>query len=131
MKLRGIFYDILIGLPGGCLILMGMFMFNAVLSMLIPTGQWIMLVILCVTSLVVGMLARLLRPFHGLGTAIASGVIAALIILYLWLGSVSGAGMGLAIGPAGMLIAIGFTILGAWIFPRLKKRQKTDKKQAK
>ncbi len=133
MKLRGIFYDILIGLPGGCLILMGMFMFNAVLSMLIPTGQWVMLVILCVTSLVVGMLARLLRPFHGLGTAIASGVIAALIILYLRLGSMSGAGMGLAIGPAGMLVAVGFTILGAWIFPHLhlRKRQKTDKKQTK
>jgi len=133
MKLRGIFYDILIGLPGGCLILMGMFMFNAVLSMFIPTGQWVMLAILCVTSLVVGMLARLLRPFHGLGTAIASGVIAALIILYLWLGSMSGAGMGLAIGPAGMLVAVGFTILGAWIFPHLhlRKRQKTDKKQTK
>jgi hypothetical protein len=133
MKLRGIFYDILIGIPGGCLILMGMFMFNAVLSMFIPTGQWIMLVILCVTSLVVGMLARLIRPFHGLGTAIASGVIAALIILYLWLDSMTGAGMGLVIGPAGMLVAVGFSLLGAWIFPylHLRKRQKTDKKQTK
>ena len=131
MKLRGIFYDILIGIPGGCLILMGMFMFNAVLSMFIPTGQWVMLVILCVTSLVVGMLARLIRPFHGLGTAIASGVIAALIILYLWLDSMTGAGMGLVFGPAGMLVAVGFSLLGAWIFPHLRKRQKTDKKQTK
>jgi hypothetical protein len=133
MKLRGIFYDILIGIPGGCLILMGMFMFNAVLSMFIPTGQWIMLVILCVISLVVGMLARLIRPFHGLGTAIASGVIAALIILYLWLDSMTGAGMGLVIGPAGMLVTVGFTILSAWIFPylHLRKRQKIDKKQTK
>jgi hypothetical protein len=127
MKLRGIFYDILIGLPGGCLILMGMFMFNAVLSILIPTGQWIMLAILCVTSLVVGMLARLMRPFHGLGTAIASGVIAALIILYLWLATRAGTGMGLAIGPVGMLVAVGFSLLGAWIFPHLRKRPRTDK----
>jgi hypothetical protein len=121
---RGIFYDILVGIPGGCLIFMGMLMFNAVLSMLIPTGPLTMLAILCVTSLVVGMLARLMRPFHGLGTAIASGVIAALVILYLRLASKTGAGMGLVFGPAGMLVTIGFSILGAWIFPYLQKRTK-------
>ena len=122
MKLRGLFYNILVGIPGGCLIFMGMLMFNAVLSMLIPTGLWTMLVILCVTSLVVGMLARLMRPVHGLGTAIASGVIAALIILYLRLASTAGAGMGLVFGPAGMLVTVGFSILGAWIFPYLRKQ---------
>ena len=97
-------------------------MFNAVLGMFFPTGPWTMLVILCFTSLVVGMLARLMRPFHGLGTALASGVVAALIILYLWLVSATGAGMSLVIGPAGMLIAISFCILGAWIFPYLRIR---------
>ncbi len=119
---------------------MGMLMFNAVLGMLIPTGPWTMLVILCVTSLVVGILARLMRPFHGLGTAVASGVIAALIILYLRLASTAGAGegfpvlargegfpvpargMGLVFGPAGMLVTVGFSLLGAWIFPYLRKR---------
>lgn len=131
MKLRGIFYNILVGVPGGFLIFMGMLMFNAVLSKLILTGPWAMLVILCVTSLVVGMLARLMRPFHGLATAIASGVIAALIILYLRLASPTGAGevvpvpargMGLVFGPAGMLVTVGFSILGAWIIPYLRKR---------
>jgi len=124
MKLRGIFYNILVGVPGGFLIFMGMLMLNAVLSMLIPTSPWAMLVILCVTSLVVGMLARLMRPFHGLATAIASGIIAALIILYLRLASPAGAGMPLVFGPAGMLVTVGFSILGAWVFPYLRKRFK-------
>ena len=34
-----------------------------------PTDQWIMLLLLCITSLVVGILARLTRPFHAYGTA--------------------------------------------------------------
>jgi hypothetical protein len=129
MNLRGIFYNILIGIPGGCLIFMGMLMFNAVLSLLFPTGQWTMLAILCVTSLIVGILARLMRPFHAFGTAIASGVFAALIILYLWLAATTGAGMGLVFGPLGMLVTVGFTILGAWLLPLLRKRleKKTEK----
>jgi len=102
---------------------MGMLMFNAVLGMLLPTSQWSMLVILCVTSLVVGMLARWMRPFHGFGTAMAAGIIAALIILYLWLASTTGV-MDLVFGPAGMLASIGFSILGAWIFPAFRKRNK-------
>ena len=124
MKMRGIFYNILVGIPGGCLIFIGMLMFNTVLSLLFSTGPWIMLIILCVTSLVVGILARLMRPFNGLGTAIASGVVAALIILYLWLKTSGGAGMGLVLGPAGMLVTIVFSILGAWIFPYLHKKNK-------
>jgi hypothetical protein len=124
LKLRGIFYNILVGIPGGCLIFMGMLMLNAVLGILIPTAPWTMLVILCVTSLVVGMLARLMRPFHGLATAIVSGVIAGLIILYLRLASTAGAGMPLVFGPAGMLVTIGFSTLGASIFPYLRKRKK-------
>jgi len=121
-KLRGIFYDILVGIPGGFLIFMGMLMFNAVIGMLLTTGPWTMLVILYFTSLVVGMLARLMRPYHGLGTALASGVIAALLILYLWLASSIGAGTGLIFGPAGILGTIVFSILGAWLLPFLRKR---------
>jgi hypothetical protein len=102
---------------------MGMLMFNAVLGMLLPTSPWSMLVILCVTSLVVGMLARLMRPLHGFGTAMAAGIIAALIILYLRLASTTGV-MDLVFGPAGMLASIGFSILGAWIFPAFRKRNK-------
>jgi hypothetical protein len=124
LKLHGIFYDILVGIPGGLLIFMGMLMFNAVLSVIFPTGPWMMLLILCFTSLVVGMLARLTRPFHAFGTASASGIVAALIIFYLQLASKSGAGLELVFGPAGMLVTITFSLLGAWIFPRLRKKTK-------
>jgi hypothetical protein len=101
---------------------MGMLMFNAVLGMLLPSEPWTLLVILCVTSLVVGMLARLMRPFHGFGSAISSGIIAALIILYLRLASTTGA-MDLVFGPAGMLITICFSVIGAWMIPLLRKEK--------
>ena len=123
MKMRGIFSIIIVGIPGGCLIFMGMLLFNTVLSMLIPTGPRTMLVMLCLTSLVVGILARLMQPFHGLGTAIASGIVAALIILYLWLASPTRPGSSLVFGPAGMLVAFGFSLLGAWAFPYLRKKK--------
>ncbi len=123
MKLREIFYDILVGIPGGLLIFMGMLMFNTLLNILIPTGPWAMLIILCFTSLVVGMLAGLTRPFHGLGTALAAGVIAALILLYLRLASTAGA-MGPAFGPGGMAVTVGFSLLGAWVFSHFRKRSK-------
>ncbi len=122
MKARIIVFNILVGIPGGCLIFMGMLMFNTLLSLLVPPSYWMMLVILCITSLAVGMLARLMRPFHGMGTAIASGVIAALLILYLWRASIAGTNDSLVFGPAGMLVTIGFSILGAWIFPILRRR---------
>jgi hypothetical protein len=123
MKMRAILFNILIGIPGGCLIFIGMLMFNTLLSLLFATGSGTMLFILCFTSLVVGMLARLMRPFHGIGAAIASGVIAALIILYLWLSTPSGAGMDLVFGPVGMLVAIAFSTFGAWVFPYVRKKK--------
>ncbi len=58
-----------------------------------------MLLFLCFSSLVVGILARLLQPFHGVGTALASGIIASLIILYLVAGSLHGC-HGAGIWPA-------------------------------
>ncbi len=118
-----VFNGILVGIVGGCLILIGMLMFNAVLGLLFTTGSWTMLGILCFTSLVVGMLARLMQPFHGLVSAAASGVVAALLILYLWLSSESAAPSSLVFGPAGMLVAIVFSLLGAWVLPFLRKRK--------
>ena len=129
MKLnpRGVFYNILVGIAGGCLILMGMLMFNAVLGLLFPTGPVTMLVILSFTSFVVGLLARLMQPYHGLGSAIASGVVAALLILFLWMASKVSGDMDLVFGPAGLLVSIGFSILGALVFPLLRKRKITPK----
>ena len=79
MKIRSIIFDILVGVPGGFLIFMGMLMFNTLLSLIFKTSPITMLIILSCTSLVVGMLARLIRPIHGVGTAIAAGIIAALL----------------------------------------------------
>jgi hypothetical protein len=116
--------NIFIGLPGGLLIFMGMLMFNAVLGLLVPTGAWTMLAILCFTSLVVGMLARLVRPVNGLGAAIASGIIAAELILYLHITSVPETSSTLVVGPVGMSATIAFSAFGGWLLPYLRKRSK-------
>jgi hypothetical protein len=120
MTLRALLNYILVGAIGGFLIFLGMLMFNTVLSLLFPTGQGTMLFFLCFSSLVVGILARLLQPFHGIGSSLASGVIAALIILYLWLVSSTDA-LGLAVGPLGMLVTVSFSLLGALLLPNLRK----------
>jgi len=122
MNLRAPLNYMLVGALGGLLIFMGMLMFNTLLNLLFPTNQWTMLALLCFTSLVVGMLARLLQPFHGLGSAIASGVIAALMILYLWLVPSTATTMDLVFGPLGILVTIGFSLLGAWVLPVLRNR---------
>ena len=77
MSWRGLFFNLLVGLPGGFLIIMGTFMFNSLLGMLFPTGPIVMLALLSVAALVVGLLARLMQPFHGLLTALVAGIIAA------------------------------------------------------
>ncbi|MGA2505110.1 MAG: hypothetical protein ABSG01_13555 [Anaerolineales bacterium] len=120
MKLRALFNYILVGAMGGFLIFIGMLMFNTVLSLLVPTGQGTMLFFLAFSSLVVGILARLLQPFHGVGTALASGGFAALIILYLWLVTSADA-MSMVFGPLGLLISIAFCPLGALLLPNLRK----------
>jgi hypothetical protein len=121
---RGLFFNLLVGLPGGFLIIMGMFMFNSLLGMLFPTGPIVMLALLSFAALVVGLLARLMQPFHGLLTALVAGVIAALILFYLNQAAPTEVGMRLVFGPIGYLAAIGFSILGAWVFPRLRRKPK-------
>ncbi len=121
---RGLFFNFLVGLPGGFLIIMGTFLFNALLGMLFPTGPAAMLVLLSVAALVVGLLARLMQPFHGLITALVAGTIAALLLFYLRQAGHAEAGMRLVFGPAGALAAIGFCLLGAWILPLLRRKPK-------
>ncbi len=129
MKIRLAFFDIFIGIFGGLLIFMGMLMFNALLGLLFPTGPVTMLLLLCLTSLVVGMLARLVRPYHGLGTALASGILAALLILYLSLATPQAGSSSLVFGPAGMAVAVIFCILGAWVYPKMRKTFSSSSKE--
>ena len=124
MKLNAILSYVFVGIPGGCLIIMGMLMLNAVLDLVLPTGAWTMMVLLCLSSLGVGLMARWIRPYHGLGSAIASGLVAAGIILALWLKAVPGVKASPVFGPAGMLEAVAFSSFGGWIFPRLTRRSK-------
>jgi len=122
MRIRSIVFDLLVGIPGGLLIFMGMLMFNTLLSLIFRTSPTTMLIILSFTSLVVGMLARLMRPIHGLGTAIAAGITAALLILYLRQRSPAGTDMALVFGPAGMLAPLVLSPLGAWLVSKFWKR---------
>lgn len=123
MKLKITLFNILIGIPGGALIFMSTLMFNALLGILVKPAAWTLLLFLCIDAFLVGLMARWFRPYHGLGAAIASGVIAALMLLYLWLASKPTPEMSLAVGPVGMVAAIAFSILGGWVFPRLKKQK--------
>jgi predicted membrane protein len=124
MKSRAILSYVFVGLPGGCLIFMGMLMFNAVLGLLLPTSQRTMLVILCLTALIVGLMARWMRPYHGLGSAVAAGLVAAGIILFLWLSAARNTEPGPVFGPGGILASVAFSTLGGWVFPRLFRRSK-------
>jgi hypothetical protein len=123
-KTKTILSDLLIGIPGGLLIFMSTMMFNAVLGKLFPVGAWGMLLLLCIDSFIVGLLARWMRPLHGLGTAVASGLIAALILLVLWQTSAPRPETALVVGPAGMLGTVVLCIFGGWVMPRLRKASK-------
>ncbi|MEZ0396721.1 MAG: hypothetical protein ABWK53_09880 [Anaerolineales bacterium] len=124
MKSQAILSYVITGLPGGCLILMGMLLFNALLSEVTPVGQWTRLLLLCLTALTVGLLARWTRPYHGLGTAVVAGLVAAGFILFLWLSAAPGSQAEVVFGPLGMLAAAVFSTLGGWILPRLKKSKR-------
>ncbi len=103
------------------MIFMGMLTFDALLGRLFPTSQWSMLVLLSLTAFIVGWMARWMRPYHGLGTAVAAGLTAAGIILFLWLRAAPGGEPGPVFGPGGMLTAVAFSTLGGWLFPHLRK----------
>ncbi|MRR52750.1 MAG: hypothetical protein EG825_17910, partial [Rhodocyclaceae bacterium] len=107
-----VFFNILIGIPGGALIFMSTLMFNALLGIVAKPAAWTLLLFLCIDAFIVGLLARWFRPYHGLGAAIASGVVAALMLLYLWLATPPNPGMALAVGPLGMAAVVVFSTLG-------------------
>ena len=120
-RTRTFLSNALIGIPGGCLILMAMLMFDALIGQVHTGGVWMRLALLCLTALIVGLLARLVRPINGFGAAVASGVVAAGLILFLYLTGTGAGTADLAIGPAGMLAALLFSSLGGRLIPRLRK----------
>jgi len=122
MSLRSLALTLVTGIPGGALIFMSMLMFRALLSLVFDVGDAGTLVLLGATSLVVGFLARLAQPYHGMGTAMASGLVAAALLLGLRLFSPSPAAGGTIFTVIGMLITIVCCPLGAWLLPRLGKK---------
>lgn len=101
---------------------MAMLMINALLSRLTPVAGWLTLLNLFFCSLVVGMLARLMRPYHGVGTALVAGGVAALILLFLGMPPQSNTGSPLVLGIPAMLGTITFSLLGAWLLPHLRRK---------
>mgnify|MGYP001767375121 CR=1 FL=1 len=122
-RLGNILGNIFIGIPGGGWIVMGMLMFHALLTRLIPGGAWLMLVLLCLTAFITGLLARLARPIHGLGAAVAAGGFAALLLLVLRAVAEPLAGTDLVYGAPGMAAVLAFSSLGGWLLPRLRRRK--------
>jgi ABC-type amino acid transport system permease subunit len=126
--LRYAFFDLLVGIPAGFLIFMGMVLFSTLLRGALdsfPTfvRPWTVLVLLCVSALTVGLLAGLLRRDGGVSTALAAGLIAALILLLLWLNIRPGEAFNpLVFNPFGIILTVCLSTLGGWAGNRLRKK---------
>ena len=101
---------------------MSMVLFNTLLSMRTSLPEYAPLVILIITSLLVGLLAGITRLRHGPATGLMAGVVAAGILGYLWFAARPGDEFNpLVIGPAGMFAAISLSPIGGWLGARLRK----------
>jgi CHASE2 domain-containing sensor protein len=110
--------DILVGIPAGLLIFMSSMAFSALLRQRGVASNWLELLILAADSAIVGLLIRVSRKKRALPTALASGVIGALVILFLWISSPQNAALNpLVFGLPGMAVAFGFCVLVANIVP--------------
>lgn len=120
--MKSTFSDILVGIPAGLLTFMSTMMFDAILLRLGVTQPLLSLPILAFCAVVVGLLAGLTRKAHGMGTALAAGIITALILLGLRLFSVNeSSANSLLFGLPGALIALAVTPLGGRIGLRLRR----------
>lgn len=129
MKLKLTFSDFFVGLPAGILIFISTLLFTTLLGRLLAglafSGRdWLALPILACDAFIVGLLARLLRPYHGLGTALAAALIGVLIFLGLRLSAGPGSAYNPVIfGLPGMVVIPVFCLLGAWQMGRWRERK--------
>ena len=99
--------DLLVGIPAGLVIFMSTTMFSALLRSRGLASNWLELIILAADAAMVGLLIRVSRKKQALPTALASGSIAALVLLYLWVSSPANAALNpLMFGLPGMSISI-------------------------
>ncbi len=107
-------FDILVGLPAGLLIFMSTMMFSALLRSRGIASNWLELLLLAADAAIVGWLVRLSRKKQALPSALASGVMGALTILFLWMSSPQNAALNpLVFGVPGMVASVGFCVLAA------------------
>jgi len=106
------FFDVIVGLPAGLLIFMSTMMFSALLRSRGVASNGLELLILAADAAIVGWLIRLSRKKQALPTALASSVIGALVLLFLWIFSPANTTLNpLVFGLPGMLVAFLFCLL--------------------
>jgi hypothetical protein len=120
MKIKVTFSDFIVGLPAGMLIFISTLLFTTLLGRLLSgiafAGRdWLALPVLAFDAFVVGLLARLLRPYHGQGTALAAGILGMLIFLGLRLSAGAESHYNpIIFGLPGLVAIPFFCMLGAW-----------------
>lgn len=115
------FSDILVAIPAGLLTFMSTMMFDAILLRLGVSHPFFSLPVLAFDAAVVGILSGVMRKERGMGTAIASGISAALILVGLRLfSSNETSANSLLFGLPGVLIALALTPLGGVLGMRMR-----------
>ncbi len=110
--MRLTFSDLVVGLPAGLLIFMSTLMFSALLRSRGAVSDGLELALLAGDAALVGWLIRLSRKAQARATALASGLIAALAILFVWLKSPANASLNpLVFGLPGLAV----TIVGSYL----------------
>ena len=122
MKFRIGFWDFFVGLPAGILIFMGTVLFSTLLSVKAKLPTWVPFVVLIAVSLFVGWLAGITRLRQGPTTALIAGLVAAGILIYLWLAARPGDEFNpLVIGPLGSLTVLILCPAGSCLGAKLRK----------
>jgi len=122
VKFRIGFWDLLVGLPAGVLILMGTILFSTLVSPNAKPPNWVPFVILLCVALFVGWLAGTTRLRQGPATAFCASCVAAGILGYLWLTARPGDEFNpLVIGPLGVLTVFILCPVGGWLGAKTRK----------
>jgi hypothetical protein len=104
------------------LVFMSVVLFSTLLSMKTRLPLYAPLVILVITSLLIGMLAGITRLRRGPATGLMAGVVAAGILGYLWFAARPGDEFNpLVIGPVGMFATLSLSPIGGWLGARIRK----------
>jgi hypothetical protein len=112
------FFDVMVGLPAGLVIFMSTLMSSALLRSRGLASNWLELLLLAINAAIVGWLIRISRKKQAVSSAIASGVVGALVLLFLRISSPENAALNpLVFGAPGMMVAFGICVLAARAAP--------------